>query len=103
MFMLRLFFILILSLFFSTLKIHAEDRPGILADIASVFTKANLNIVNIHSRDIDAKIIVNFVDYINIYEQDIYGITLFDFIEKKYSINKGKQCFSDHSSKYFCK
>ena len=39
------------------LKIHAEDRPGILADIASVFTKANLNIVNIHSRDIDAKII----------------------------------------------
>jgi len=39
------------------LKIHAEDRPGILADIASAFTKANLNIVNINSRDIDAKII----------------------------------------------
>jgi len=39
------------------LKIHAEDRPGILADIASAFTKANLNIANINSRDIDVKII----------------------------------------------
>ena len=39
------------------LRIHAEDRPGILADIASLFTKANLNIVNINSRDIDTKII----------------------------------------------
>lgn len=38
------------------LKIHAEDRPGILADIASTFTKLNLNIVNINSRDIDAAI-----------------------------------------------
>ena len=39
------------------LKIHAEDRPGILADIASVFTRSNLNIVNIQSRDIDSMII----------------------------------------------
>jgi RelA/SpoT family (p)ppGpp synthetase len=39
------------------IKIQAEDRPGILADIASVFTKSNLNIVNIQSRDIDAMII----------------------------------------------
>ena len=39
------------------LKIQAEDRPGILADIASIFTKSNLNIVNIQSRDIDAMII----------------------------------------------
>ena len=44
------------------LKIHAEDRPGILADIASAFTKANLNIVNINSRDIDAKIIEFIVE-----------------------------------------
>ncbi|RPG39339.1 MAG: bifunctional (p)ppGpp synthetase/guanosine-3',5'-bis(diphosphate) 3'-pyrophosphohydrolase [Gammaproteobacteria bacterium TMED236] len=43
-------------------KIHAEDRPGILADTASVFTKANMNIVNIHSRDIDAKIIEFLVE-----------------------------------------
>ena len=49
-------------MFFSTLKIHAEDLPGILADIASVFTKANLNIVNINSRDIDAKIIEFIVE-----------------------------------------
>ena len=38
------------------LKIHAEDRPGIY-DIASVFTRSNLNIVNIQSRDIDSMII----------------------------------------------
>tara|TARA_B110000495_G_C23037076_1_gene619788 strand:+ start:877 stop:3099 length:2223 start_codon:yes stop_codon:yes gene_type:complete len=44
------------------LKIHAEDRPGILADIASAFTKANLNIVNINSRDIDAMIIEFIVE-----------------------------------------
>ncbi len=44
------------------LKIHAEDRPGILADIASAFTKANLNIVNINSRDIDAMIIEIIVE-----------------------------------------
>ena len=43
-------------------KIHAEDRPGILADIASVFTKSNLNIVNIQSRDIDAMIIEFIVE-----------------------------------------
>jgi len=43
-------------------KIHAEDKPGILADIASVFTKSNLNIVNIHSRDIDAMIIEFIVE-----------------------------------------
>ncbi len=43
-------------------RIHAEDRPGILADIASVFTKSNLNIVNIQSRDIDAMIIEFIVE-----------------------------------------
>ena len=43
-------------------KIHAEDRPGILADIASVFTKSNLNIANIQSRDIDAMIIEFIVE-----------------------------------------
>jgi RelA/SpoT family (p)ppGpp synthetase len=43
-------------------KIHAEDRPGILADIASVFTKSNLNIVNIQSRDIDSMIIEFIVE-----------------------------------------
>jgi (p)ppGpp synthase/HD superfamily hydrolase len=44
------------------LKIHSEDRPGILAEIASVFTKSNLNIVNIQSRDIDAMIIEFIVE-----------------------------------------
>ena len=44
------------------LKLHAEDRPGILADIASVFTRSNLNIVNIQSRDIDTMIIEFIVE-----------------------------------------
>ena len=43
-------------------KIHSEDKPGILAEIASVFTKSNLNIVNIQSRDIDAMIIEFIVE-----------------------------------------
>ena len=43
-------------------KINSEDRPGILAEIASVFTKSNLNIVNIQSRDIDAMIIEFIVE-----------------------------------------
>ena len=50
-------------------KIHAEDRPGILADIASVFTKSNLNIVNIHSRDIDA-MIIEFVVEVEVLNTD---------------------------------
>ena len=51
------------------LKIHAEDRPGILADIASVFTKSNLNIVNIQSRDIDA-MIIEFVVEVEVLNTD---------------------------------
>ena len=50
-------------------KIHAEDRPGILADIASVFTKSNLNIVNIRSRDIDA-MIIEFVVEVEVLNTD---------------------------------
>ena len=50
-------------------KIHSEDRPGILADIASVFTKSNLNIVNIQSRDIDA-MIIEFVIEVEVLNAD---------------------------------
>ncbi len=50
-------------------KIQAEDRPGILADIASVFTKSNLNIVNIQSRDIDA-MIIEFVVEVEVLNTD---------------------------------
>ena len=50
-------------------KIHAEDRPGILADIASVFTKSNLNIVNIQSRDIDS-MIIEFVVEVEVLNTD---------------------------------
>ena len=51
------------------LKIHAEDRPGILADIASVFTRSNLNIVNIQSRDIDS-MIIEFVVEVEVLNSD---------------------------------
>ena len=59
-------------------KIHAEDRPGILADIASVFTKSNLNIVNIQSRDIDAMIIefIVEVEVLNTYSMNQLMIKL---------------------------
>ena len=50
-------------------KIHAEDRPGILADIASIVTKSNLNIVNIHSRDIDS-MIIEFVMEVEVLNTD---------------------------------
>ena len=51
------------------LKIHAEDRPGILADIASVFTRSNLNIVNIQSRDIDS-MIIEFVVEVEVFNTE---------------------------------
>jgi GTP diphosphokinase / guanosine-3',5'-bis(diphosphate) 3'-diphosphatase len=51
------------------LKLHAEDRPGILADIASVFTKSNINIVNIQSRDIDG-IIIEFIVEVDVLNTD---------------------------------
>ena len=50
-------------------RIHAEDRPGILADIASIVTKSNLNIVNIHSRDIDS-MIIEFVMEVEVLNSD---------------------------------
>ena len=50
-------------------KIHSEDRPGILAEIASVFTKSNLNIVNIQSRDID-KMIIEFIVEVEVLNTD---------------------------------
>lgn len=39
---------------------------------------------------IDIKIIINFYDFINIYEQDIYGKSLFNLIKNKYNINEIK-------------
>ena len=51
------------------LKLHAEDRPGILADIASVFTKSNINIVNIQSRDIEG-IITEFIVEVDVLNTD---------------------------------
>ena len=54
----------------------------------------------ISNYNIKIKTIVNFVDYINIYEQDIYGKTLFNLIENKYNSNdiiKIKKKFSAQS------
>ena len=51
------------------LKVYAEDRPGILADIASVFTKSNLNLVNIQSREMNA-MIIEFIAEVDILNSD---------------------------------
>lgn len=51
------------------IKIHAQDQPGILSDIASIFTKANLNLVNIQSRDIDS-MMVEFIAEVDILNSD---------------------------------
>lgn len=56
------------------------------SNIAKFKNNKNQNILYwlISKYDIDTKIIIKFIDYINIYEQDIYGQTLFDLIENKY-------------------
>jgi hypothetical protein len=57
------------------------------SNIAKFKNNKNQNIFYwlISKYNIDTKIIMNFIDYINIYEQDIYGQTLFDLIENKYN------------------
>ena len=57
------------------------------SNIAKFKNNKNQNIFYwlISEYNIDSKIIMNFIDYINIYEQDIFGQTLFDFIKNKYT------------------
>lgn len=57
------------------------------SNIAKFKNNKNQNIFYwlIPNYDIKIKIIMNFIDYINIYEQDIYGKTLFNLIENKYN------------------
>ena len=38
------------------MKVLVEDRPGILADIASIFATQKINIMSVNSKDIDAVI-----------------------------------------------
>ena len=60
------------------------------SNIAKFKNNKNQNIFYwlITNYEIDIKIIMNFIDYINIYEQDIYGQTLFDLIKQKYGKKK---------------
>jgi hypothetical protein len=57
----------------------------------------------INEYNINKKIIMNFIDYINIYEQDIYGKTLFDLITEKFSKPDIKQIKTFFSKQYFNK
>lgn len=41
--------------------------------------------------NIDIEILMKFIDYVNIYEQDIYGQTLLDFIKYKHSEKKANK------------
>lgn len=56
------------------------------SNIAKFKNNKNQNIFYwlIPNYDIKVQTITNFIDYINIYEQDIYGKTLFDLIKNKY-------------------
>ena len=38
------------------MRVLVEDRPGILADIASIFATQKINIMSVNSKDIDAVI-----------------------------------------------
>lgn len=62
------------------------------SNIAKFCNNKNQNIFYwlISNYDIGIKSIMNFVDYINIYEQDIYGKTLFNLIENKYNFSDVK-------------
>lgn len=78
------------------------------SNIAKFKNNKNQNIFYwlISKYNIDTKIIINFIDYINIYEQDIYGQTLFDLIVNKYNkinVNLIKKYFSKQiiNKKYF--
>lgn len=72
------------------------------SNIAKFKNNKNQNIFYwlITNYDIKIKTITNFIDYINIYEQDIYGKTLFDLIENKYDL-KDIQIIKKHFSTQF--
>jgi len=70
-------------------KIKSDTVIKILnkSNIAKFKNNKNQNIFYwlISKYSIDTKIIMNFIEYINIYEQDIYGKTLFNLIDNKYN------------------
>ena len=70
-------------------KIKSEIIIKILnkSNIAKFKNNKNQNIFYwlISKYNIDTKILMNFIDYINIYEQDINGQTLIDLIKNKYN------------------
>ena len=79
------------------LKIHAEDRPGILADIAAAFSKLNINIVNINSRDIDA-MIIEFIVEAEILNADSLKILMLKLRSLRY-VTSCSRIINDNRSK----
>ena len=77
-------------------NIDAKTKTNIIikilykSNISKFKNNKNQNIfyLLIINYDIDIHVIMNFIDFINIYEQDIYGKSLFDLIKTKYTKNE---------------
>lgn len=75
------------------LEIDIKTKSNIIiqilhkSNIAKFKNNKNQNILYwlISNNNIEPKTIIKFIDYINIYEQDINGKTLFDLIKEKYT------------------
>ena len=59
------------------IKVVGEDRPGSLADLASVFAKMNINISNARTRDLDTK----FTEFM--FEGDVLNLQHLQALMKK--------------------
>lgn len=90
------------------LNIDIETKSNIIIQILhkSNITKfknnKNQNIFYwlISNYNIKVKTILNFIEYINIYEQDIYGKSLFDLIKNKYKSTDIKLIKKNFSSQF---
>ena len=79
------------------IKIIGEDRPGSLADLASVFAKMNINISNARTRDLDTK----FTEFM--FEGDVLNLqhlqALMKKIRSKKFVNSCVRIINDAKSK----
>ena len=79
------------------IKIVGEDRPGSLADLASVFAKMNINISNARTRDLDTK----FTEFM--FEGDVLNLqhlqALMKKIRSKKFVNSCVRIINDAKSK----
>lgn len=86
----------------NTIKVNVITQILYKSNIAKLTNNKNQNIFYwlISNYDIGIKSIMNFANYINIYEQDIYGKTLFNLIENKYNLSDVKIIKKYFSAQY---